>query len=283
MNTTHTDTPASDLRRRLQRGSTPLVALGIIVVAVSVIADLGWFALAGGALIVGGLALLVLRTEQPDREPIVVRPPVRGRWIAINSPATRVPSHGTRELGQAYAIDLVHAPDPDVEWRPVHRWPPARRPESFPGFGVPIVAPADGVVAAASGWQRDHWSRNSPLGLAYLMAEMIIRALLSMLDGRFVIGNHVVLDLGDGVFAVFAHLRRGSLKVRRGDWVRAGDQLGECGNSGNTSEPHLHFHLMDRHRPVIAAGLPFSFDHYEADGEMQSGVPADKQAFVAGR
>lgn len=278
---THTTSSRSDLRRRLQRASAPLIVLGLLVVAASVVFELGRFSITGSVLIVGGLALLFLRTEQPDREPIVVSPPVRGRWIAINSPAAKVPSHGTRELGQAYAIDLVHAPDPDQEWQAVHRWPPARRPESFPGFGQPIVAPAGGLVVAASGWQRDHWSRNSPLGLAYLMVEMLIRALLSMLDGRFVLGNHVVLDLGDGVFAVFAHLRRGSVQVRSGDRVQAGDQLGECGNSGNTSEPHLHFHLMDRRRPVIAAGLPFGFDRFEVDGEVRSGVPAERQAFVA--
>ena len=270
----------SDLRRRLQRASAPLIVVGVLVVVTSIVFDLSRVWLFGGALIVGGLTLLFVRTEQSDREPLVVRPPVRGRWIAINSPATRVPSHGTRELGQAYAIDLVYAPDPEQVWKPVHRWPPARPARLFPGFGQPIVAPADGVVVAASGWQRDHWSRNSPLGLAYLMVEMVIRGLLSMLDGRLVLGNHVVLDLGDGVFAVLAHLRRGSLRVTSGDRVRAGDVLGECGNSGNTSEPHLHFHLMDRRQPVIAAGLPFSFDRYEADGEVRSGVPADQQAFV---
>jgi len=282
MNTTETPSAPSDLRRGLQRASTPLIVLGILVVTAAVVFDLGRWSLVGSMLIASGVVFLFVRTERPGRDPVVVRPPVRGRWIAINSPATRVPSHGTRELGQAYAIDLVHAPDPARDWRPVHRWPPARRPETFPAFGQPVVAPADATVVEASGWQRDHWSRNSPLGLVYLMVEMLIRGVLSMFDGRFVLGNHVVLDLGDGVFAVFAHLRRGSLQVRPGDRVRAGDQLGECGNSGNTSEPHLHFHLMDRRRPIVAAGLPFSFDRFEVNGEVRAGVPADKQAFVAG-
>src|SRR5690606_30900013 len=111
---------------------------------------------------------------------------------------------------------------------------------------------------------------------------MIFRALLSLLTlspGRFVVGNAVVLDIGDGVYAVLAHLRRGSVRVRKGDRVRAGDVLGEVGNSGNSSEPHLHFHLMDRPRPGTAAGVPFAF-RYESDGEVRTGVPAGRRPFV---
>ena len=59
-------------------------------------------------------------------------------------------------------------------------------------------------------------------------------------------GNHVVLDLGSGEYALLAHLRRGSVRVRPGQRVRRGETLGRCGNSGNSSEPHLHFHVQDR-------------------------------------
>ena len=70
----------------------------------------------------------------------------------------------------------------------------------------------------------------------------------------------VVLDLGRGEFALLAHLRRGSVRVRKGQRVRAGDALGVCGNSGNSSEPHLHFHLQDRAALFGGArGLPITF------------------------
>src|SRR5690606_40547032 len=117
---------------------------------------------------------------------------------------------------QTYAIDLVHVPEGAGEWRPLRRRPLASRPETFPSFGREVVAPADGVVVHAGGRQRDHWSRNSWPGFAYLLVEgMIFRALLSLLTlspGRFVVGNAVVLDIGDGVYAVLAHLRRGSVR-----------------------------------------------------------------------
>lgn len=269
--------------RRLARYSTPLVLLGMALTFGEYLHGSDALALAGMVVIVAGLALFFVPGAEPGRAPVVVRSPVRGRWVPVNSPADRVPSHGTHELGQTYAIDLVHVPEGAGEWRPLRRRPLASRPETFPSFGREVVAPADGVVVHAGGRQRDHWSRNSWPGFAYLLVEgMIFRALLSFLTlspGRFVVGNAVVLDIGDGVYAVLAHLRRGSVRVRKGDRVRAGDVLGEVGNSGNSSEPHLHFHLMDRPRPGTAAGVPFAF-RYESDGEVRTGVPAGRRPFV---
>ena len=270
----------STLKRYAPRIAGPAIVLGVLVIVVGTVFSIGRVGFAGTALIVGGLALYFVRSEDVAREPVTVRAPVRGRWLAINSPASRVPSHGTRELGQTYAIDLVYQPDPRVTWRGVHRWPPARRPRAFPAFGQPIFAPAEGVVVAASEWQRDHLSRNSVLGLVYLVPEMLIRGALSLLSGFFVVGNHIVLDLGDGVYAVFAHLKRHSSLVRPGDRVQAGQQLAECGNSGNTSEPHLHFHLMDHRRAAVAAGVPFNFDRYEIGGQARSGVPVNNEALT---
>src|SRR5918995_76764 len=63
----------------------------------------------------------------------------------------------------------------------------------------------------------------------------------------------------DRVYAALAHLRRGSPRVRPGDWVAAGQQLAACGNSGNSTEPHLHFQLMDHPSVLLAAGLPLRF------------------------
>ncbi len=279
-NATQTTRRDSSLKRYAPRVAAPAILLGVLVILASGSLSLGRVTHVGTALIVAGLVLYFVRSEDMAREPVTVEPPVRGRWIAINSPASRVPSHGTRELGQAYAIDLVYQPDPDVRWRGVRGWPPARRPQAFPGFGRPVFAPADGVVVAASGWQRDHLSRNSVLGLVYLIPEMLIRGAVSLLTGYVVVGNHVILDLGDGVYAVFAHLKRGSIRVRRGERVQAGQQIAECGNSGNTSEPHVHFQLMDHRHMIVAAGVPVRFDHYVAGGVPASGVPRNEEAFT---
>lgn len=204
-----------------------------------------------------GLTLItvLLRAGTLRREPVAVRSPVAGPWRALNSPASRVPSHGIQSYGQAYAIDLVYDPagpahpGPRFGW-----WPPARRPQDFPAFGQPVYAPADGVVVRVHDRERDHWSRTSPLGLLYLFTVELLRELTG--PSR-VVGNHVVIDLGDGAYAVLAHLRRRSVRVRAGQHVNVGDQIAECGNSGNSTEPHLHFQLMDHPFIAVAAGLPF--------------------------
>ena len=96
------------------------------------------------------------------------------------------------------------------------------------------------------------------------------------------LGNHLVIDLGDGVHAVLAHLRRGSLRVAKGQRVRAGEQVAACGNSGNSTEPHLHFQLMDHRSILFGAGLPFRLAGFEVDGTVQAGVPANGRPFTTG-
>ncbi|MGP3753898.1 M23 family metallopeptidase [Streptomyces sp. IBSNAI001] len=223
------------------------------------------------------------------RDAVEVLPPVAGRWSAINSPADRVPSHGVHTYGQTYAIDIVAegpegAEEPEraeeqkatggAAGRPAFAWlwPLARRPEAFPAFGAPLFAVADAKVVTADDTQRDHLSRNSLLGLAYLLlAEGELRGLAG---AHRVFGNRVVLDLGDGTYAAYAHVRRGSLQVRAGDTVRAGQRIARCGNSGNSTEPHVHFQLMDHPDLDRARGVPFRW--------RGVGVPANGEAFTAG-
>ncbi|MPY59668.1 murein hydrolase activator EnvC family protein [Streptomyces spongiae] len=205
------------------------------------------------------------------REPVEVEPPVTGRWSALNSPADRTPSHGTHAYGQTYAIDVVAEPEPGA--RPAFRWlwPLARRAGAFPAYGAPLFAAAEGTVVRAVDSQRDHLSRTSLLALLYLM---IVEASVRDLAGvKRVVGNHVVLDLGDGTHALHAHLRRGSLTVREGDRVTAGQLIAQCGNSGNTTEPHLHFQLMDGPDPDSARGIPFTW--------RGLGVPHNRETFEA--
>lgn len=212
---------------------------------------------AGGfVLLVLGLVLSVL-PGGPRIEPRVVSPPVAGRWLAVNSPASKVPSHGTHGYGQTFAIDLAYEPEPGA--RPAFGAGKAfRPPQDFPAFGRPLHSPVDGTVVAVRSSGRDHRSRSTWPALIYLMVlEGFAREVAG--PGQ-VLGNHVVLDAGDGVYATLAHLQRGSVAVSPGQRVRRGDVVGRCGNSGNSTEPHVHFQLQDHRSSLIAAGVPFAFD-----------------------
>lgn len=125
-------------------------------------------------------------------------------------------------------------------------------------FGRPVLAPAAGTVTVAS----DTLPDNSP-------GEMTAEAPP---------GNHVVIDHGNGEYSLLAHFRSGSIRVSAGDPVRAGQVLGECGNSGNSSEPHVHYHLQTGPAFGEGVGLPAPFTDFRADGEVvERGEPVRGQ------
>jgi hypothetical protein len=242
----------------LSRIRMPAAALGAGAILLSAVVELpewvswsvtGMFALA---------MTLYIRVGAPAGPAASIAAPVHGPWIALNSPASRVPSHGVHAWSQTYAVDLVHDPGdgsrPGLRW-----WPLARRPYEFPGFGQPLLAPVAGEVVRARDGMRDHWSRTSPPALLFLLAESV-RELLGPLG---VLGNHVVIRRDDGACVLLAHLRRRSLRVARGDRVEAGAVVAECGNSGNSSEPHVHVQVMDRPSVWIAAGQPMLIEGRE--------------------
>lgn len=232
----------------------------------------------GTVLIVVGIGLLFAPRRVPV-PPRTVRSPVTGRWRALNSPATKVPSHGTHGYGQTFAIDVVHEPEPGA--RPEFGVGPAvRSPAEYPAFGQPVVAPGPGCVVRVRDGARDHRSRSAVRVLPLFYVEGFFRELGGV--GR-VLGNHVVVEQDDGAFALVAHLRRHSARVREGQRVSGGDLLALCGNTGNSTEPHVHFQLMDHPRPTAAVGLPFVFSGMGMDdGLPGDGVPANDQLFQAG-
>jgi hypothetical protein len=195
----------------------------------------------------------------PERPALAL--PFRGTWLARNSPARRVPSHGTDLFATTYAVDFIAVRGrrtSDVrDWRALLATEP---PERFFAFGQPILAPAAGTVVSVLDGEADHEARRSQLALVpYALTQAgRIRG-----GAAAVAGNHVVLELADGGgFALLAHLRRGSVAVAPGRRVSAGEPLGLCGNSGNSTQPHVHLQVMDSADAYSATGLPLAFGSY---------------------
>ena len=203
-------------------------------------------------------------------DPVVLELPFRGRWLTQNSPARRVPSHGTDLLGVTYAIDFVAVDDrgrsAPRKWRSRFWVEPA---ELFRGFGAPVLAPSAGTVVVAHDGEADHVARRSgPARVSYALTQAgRVRAGIAAIAG-----NHVVIARSPtGPYVAVVHLRRGSVRVRPGDQVAVGDQIGECGNSGNSTEPHVHVQVTDTTEWASARGLPLAFRWPRGVG-LRSGV-----------
>ncbi|WP_031470946.1 M23 family metallopeptidase [Sciscionella sediminilitoris] len=182
--------------------------------------------------------------------------PFAGRWLVQNSPADRVPSHGTTLFASSYAIDFVPIGDSGgtapIGFGSLLRPEP---PQRFPGFGRPILAPAAGVVLAVHDTEPDHRAYRGLPSLGYALTQ---RGRVSA-GWVALAGNHVLLEYAGAVLAL-CHLRHGSVQVRAGQRVRAGDPLGRCGNSGNSTEPHVHVQAIEGREAEHATALPLTFD-----------------------
>lgn len=204
-------------------------------------------------------------------EPIVVDFPLRGEWVAPNTPGKRVPSHGTDWLGQRYAYDFIRTNSAADGLRfhagsaVRHMTRGVRLKDCF-GWGEPIHSPVDGVVVHS----RDGWPERTTvhfigdrLNYAATILKLVLKpSLRRASDLRFLAGNYLIIDAGDA-YAFIAHAKTGSIKVLKNETVSRGQIVAEVGHSGNSSAPHLHFQLMDS--PVLQAssGIPCCFREYE--------------------
>jgi hypothetical protein len=172
-----------------------------------------------------------------------------------------LPLNGTLRLAQRFAIDWERI-GPDRRIYAGER----RDPRSYRIYANPVFAVADGVVVAAGDGLPDQVPGEYPRDLPIEDAD----------------GNHVVLDIGGGAFVLYAHLRRDTVAVQRGERVRRGQRIGAVGNSGNTVAPHLHLHVMDGPSPLLADGMPHVFDAGLVTAEVEGGTAAFDKAEAEG-
>jgi len=156
-------------------------------------------------------------------------------------------------------------------------------------FAYDFIVVKDGVSHRGDGTiESDFFCFGSPVLSPAIAKVVTVERLLAdnppgIMDSANPAGNHVILDLGNDEYAVLAHLKANSIIVEQGDELEPGQFIGECGNSGNTSEPHLHFHIQDRAEFGEGSGLPVYFHDYTADGEyVRRGEPVQGQTVSPG-
>ena len=200
---------------------------------------------------------------------IDLRYPFEGRWLTRNSPADRVPSHGTTLFATSFAVDFVPVDaagrSAPLTWRSLLRTEP---PELFPGFGRPVLAPVAGVVVAAHDAEPDHGSYRGLPSIRYALTQRGRAAA----GWPSLAGNHVMVATPDGTVVAVCHLQRGSVRVRQGEAVGAGQLVGRCGNSGNSTEPHVHLQAMDGPDASRASAVAITFGgRMPVNGEVVGG------------
>ena len=205
-----------------------------------------------------------MTAAQPEvpQERLVLDLPFAGRWLVQNSPARRVPSHGSALFGEQFAIDFVGV---DSRRRTAERVTlqtvtGAEPAERFFSFSRPILAPHDGTVVEIHDGEPDHEARRSPVALIEYMLGQRARLRQGI---SAIAGNYVIIELREqGIFVAIVHLQRGSLSVRVGDRVVTGQQVAACGNSGNSTQPHVHVQAMDSRDLAVARGVPIVFRRF---------------------
>jgi hypothetical protein len=203
-------------------------------------------------------ALRTVSLSVAQTAPVVVAAPLRGdNWLAgdsvHNAPdaahrRTIILEGGQPYLAQRYAIDWVkYRMDKGnaVTWSG-----PEAQNSSYLCYDAPIYSVADGVVLEAT----DGLPENVPHSEKYAVNINLINA------G----GNHLVVDIGNDRYAFYAHLRPGTVAVKVGDHVKQGQILGHVGNTGSSTEPHLHMHIVDRPSFLAAHGVPYEFQSFRA-------------------
>ncbi|HEY4892901.1 MAG TPA: M23 family metallopeptidase [Reyranella sp.] len=201
----------------------------------------------------------IAETPVIDANPVLLGPPLIGKgYLAgdgccdtIRHVRALLPLNGRFALAQRFAIDWEQIDDQNRLVKGDRS-----KVENYTIFGKDVTAVANGTVVATRNDLPEQPPGKLPDNLPIDQAD----------------GNFVVLDIGNGAFALYAHMQPGSVKVAAGAKVKVGDLLGKVGNTGNTSAPHLHFHVMDGPSPLQANGIPYIIDHFSMTAIDKAGT-----------
>jgi Peptidase family M23 len=166
------------------------------------------------------LAIQLVRIYTPPADPVVIDSPLTGEWAMLAGGRSALISHHYRTPIVSNAVDFVRLDEEDRGHDGDRK-----REQAWYGFGEPVLSPADGTVVSVSDVHPDEPVGNTGQKPSY--------------------GNHILIDIGSGCYAVLGHLQQGSARVSEGERVRLGQQIAAVGDSGDSLVPHLHFQVQD--------------------------------------
>ncbi|NER14866.1 peptidoglycan DD-metalloendopeptidase family protein [Leptobacterium flavescens] len=182
----------------------------------------------------------------PPTEITLAAPFKKGKWMygaAIHQGSRQI-TEGKTSYPQRYAIDWLMLDEEGAFVKDEKA-----KNENWTSYGVELLAVADGTVVDV----KDGIIENIPV--SGKMAVTMTRQTIA--------GNYIVLDIGNDVYAFYAHLIPNSLRVKKGDTVKQGQVIGLLGNSGNSDAPHLHFHLETKSKITLGGeGIPYHFKEF---------------------
>jgi len=207
-------------------------------------------------------------TKVDRRDVVVVGPPLRGsNYLAADSccDATRhtraaLPINGEVWLAQRYSVDYEQL---DANNRVYNG---KKKVDNYTIYGQKAIAAADGTVVKVVDGLPEQKPGVFPENISLDEAD----------------GNSVILDIGGGNYALYAHFQPGTIRVKEGERVKRGDVLALVGNSGNSLAPHLHFHVMSGPQPLASNGLPYEVDSFKVTGRNTAGTAAFDEAEAEG-
>ena len=171
--------------------------------------------------------------------------PFEGRWIVFRGGIKEKTSHSWNIVNQRYAYDFIK-----IDKQGGTYLGDSNNLEAYHTFGARIVSPANGQVVAISDGIEDSKILEGKNGYINIWCK----------DIR---GNHIILKHDEKEYSFFGHLKKGSIIVKPGDFVKRGQALALCGNSGHSTQPHLHFHLQDHKNFFLSVGIPIQWSNYE--------------------
>jgi hypothetical protein len=209
--------------------------------------------------------------------PRVIGPPLRGsNWVALNGCCDPgwphrdaiLPANMRLNNSQRFAIDWMRTNEQGNFYVGDRT-----RNESYLDYATPVYAVADGTVTSTE----DDMDENAPGILPASDPVLAAKLTVENIDG-----NHIIMDIGDGVYAMYAHFIRGSLLVKPGDKVKKGQQIAQLGNTGNSNAPHLHFQLMNGPSLLEADGVPYELDAFGYQGRLDPALIWNADNYLTG-